>query len=45
MFLFVGCVMREKGIEECLLQCRNFCTFDILGVMEEDYRQRIENIW
>ena len=47
-FLFVGRVMKEKGIEELFVAMRRLrsagysCTLDVLGGMEEDYRQEIE---
>lgn len=47
-FLFVGRVMREKGIEELFEAMKRLhsegipCTLDVLGGYEEDYQKRIE---
>lgn len=47
-FLFVGRVMREKGIDELLAameQLRNEgmpCTLDVLGYCEEDYKEILQ---
>ena len=47
-FLFVGRVMREKGIEELFAAMERLvsegvpCTLDILGGYEDDYQKRIE---
>lgn len=47
-FLFVGRVMREKGIEELFEAMKRLisegipCTLDVLGGYEENYRNRIE---
>ena len=47
-FLFIGRVMREKGIEELLSAMKrlvdegNDCCLDVLGGLEEDYTKRIE---
>lgn len=47
-FLFVGRVMREKGIEELFEAMKRLhsegipCTLDVLGEYEEDYHKRIE---
>lgn len=48
-FLFVGRVMREKGIEELFEAMKRLrsegipCTLDVLGGYEEDYQKRIED--
>ena len=47
-FLFIGRVMREKGIEDLFEAMKRLhsegvpCTLDILGGYEEDYQKRIE---
>lgn len=47
-FLFVGRVMKEKGIEELFTAMRKLqedgisCTLDVVGEMEEDYKEQIE---
>ena len=47
-FLFVGRMMKEKGIEELFAAMKKLhssgysCTLDILGGMEEDYREIIK---
>lgn len=46
-FLFIGRVMREKGIEELLLAMKKLinegekCKLSILGILEEDYLEKI----
>ena len=48
-FLFIGRVMREKGIEELFEAMKRLhsegvpCTLDVLGGYEEDYQQLIED--
>lgn len=47
-FLFIGRVMKEKGIEELFAAMKRLiddgisCSLDILGGYEEDYKERIE---
>lgn len=47
-FLFVGRVMKEKGIDELFAAMRKLkadgiaCTLDVLGGYEEDYKDKIE---
>jgi galacturonosyltransferase len=47
-FLFVGRVMREKGIDELFLAMERLqqdnikCSLDVLGDYEEDYKDKIE---
>lgn len=47
-FLFMGRVMQEKGIDELLLALDRLrreqysCVLDIVGGMEEDYREKIQ---
>lgn len=48
-FLFIGRVMKEKGIDELLEAAENLkkqhsdVFFDIVGPMEEDYKEKIED--
>ncbi len=48
-FLFVGRVMREKGVDELLEAMRmlrkegHHCLLDIVGPFEEDYREKLDN--
>lgn len=48
-FLFIGRVMKEKGIEELFAAMKRLisagipCTLDVLGGYEEDYQQLIED--
>lgn len=47
-FLFVGRVMKEKGVEELFAAMKHLvdqgipCSLDVLGGYEEDYKERIE---
>ena len=47
-FLFIGRVMKEKGIDELLESMKRlvsegkFCSLDILGNHEEDYKEKID---
>lgn len=46
-FLFVGRLMKEKGIEEflqCAKQYANRAEFDIIGYCEEDYEETIKQM-
>lgn len=49
-FLLIGRIMREKGIEEFLLSAVNLkkqypeVSFDIVGPMEDDYKNRIQSL-
>ncbi len=47
-FLFIGRVMKEKGVDELLESMKRlfsegaFCSLDILGNHEEDYKEKID---
>jgi len=47
-FLFIGRVMKEKGVDELLESMRrlvsegNYCSLDILGHYEEDYKEKLD---
>jgi galacturonosyltransferase len=47
-FLFMGRVMKEKGIDELFIAMRRLqedgikCSLDVLGYYEEDYKEKIE---
>lgn len=49
-FLFIGRIMREKGIEELFKAAKNLkkiypeVSFDIVGPMEDDYKNRIQSL-
>lgn len=49
-FLFIGRVMKEKGVEELFKAARNIkkvypeASFDIVGPMEDDYKDRIHSL-
>lgn len=46
-FLFVGRLMKEKGIEEylyCAKQYANRAEFDIIGTCEEDYETQVKGL-
>ena len=49
-FLFIGRVMKEKGVEELLNAAKNIkkiypeASFDIVGPMEDDYKDRIQSL-
>lgn len=49
-FLFIGRVMKEKGVEELLKAAKNIkkiypeASFDIVGPMEDDYKERIQSL-
>lgn len=49
-FLFIGRVMREKGVEELFKAAKNIkklypeVSFDIVGPMEDDYKDRINSL-
>lgn len=50
-FLFVGRVMKEKGIDELLWAAEKIkkeydnVEFDIVGGLEEDYKEKLEEVW
>ena len=49
-FLFIGRVMKEKGVEELFKAAKNIkkiypeVSFDIVGPMEDDYKERIQSL-
>ena len=49
-FLFIGRVMKEKGVEELFKVVKNIkkiypeVSFDIVGPMEDDYKERIQSL-
>ena len=49
-FLFIGRVMKEKGVEELFKVAKNIkkiypeVSFDIVGPMEDDYKERIQSL-
>ena len=49
-FLFIGRVMKEKGVEELFKAAKNIkkiypeVSFDIVGPMEDDYKDRIHSL-
>lgn len=49
-FLFIGRVMKEKGVEELFKAAKNIkkiypeASFDIVGPMEDDYKDRIHSL-
>lgn len=49
-FLFIGRVMKEKGVEELFKAAKNIkkvypeASFDIVGPMEDDYKERINSL-
>ena len=49
-FLFIGRVMKEKGVEELFKAATNIkkvypeASFDIVGPMEDDYKERIQSL-
>lgn len=49
-FLFIGRVMKEKGVEELFKAAKNIkkiypeASFDIVGPMEDDYKERIHSL-
>lgn len=49
-FLFIGRVMKEKGVEELFQAAKNIkkiypeVSFDIVGPMEDDYKDRIHSL-
>ena len=49
-FLFIGRVMKEKGVEELfeaaerMKQKRSYIFFDIVGPMEDDYQTKVEKL-
>lgn len=49
-FLFIGRVMKEKGVEELFKVATNIkkaypeASFDIVGPMEDDYKERIQSL-
>ena len=49
-FLFIGRVMKEKGVEELFKAAKNIkkiypeVSFDIVGPMEDDYKDRIQSL-
>lgn len=48
-FLFIGRIMKEKGVDELLDAMENLssdgisCSLDILGNYEEDYKEKLDN--
>ncbi len=48
--MFIGRVMKEKGVEELFKAAKNIkkiypeVSFDIVGPMEDDYKERIQSL-